>query len=668
MLNRNGLAGSVAAIALLAGGAYLVQSRDADAAIPTAGILSVSLAQPAPPAAASSNPDRDVFFGQTHLHTSWSMDAYIFGNTITGPEEAYQFAMGQPVKHPGGYVVKLARPLDFQGVTDHSEYLGMLRKANDPTSPISKLPIAAKLKANTPAEALEVFKFLVGILSKNEPIKDFLDPKLMASVWDQNVQIADKYYRPGKFTTFVSYEWTSAPGGQNLHRNVFFRDSKKTPPVPFTAIDSIHPEDLWSWMDGQRKQGNEVLAISHNANLSNGLMFPVTVDSKGNPLTAAWAQARLNNEPLTEIRQLKGTSETAPELSPNDEFADFELMSFLLGKDNSTSNPHGSYAREAYQNGLAMQVARGYNPYKFGIVGAGDSHNTTTSYSQSAYDGGHASLDQSPKARLAGKIEAGMEVLKLGTSGLAGVWAEQNTRESIFDAMRRKEVYGTSGVRIKVRLFGGWDYKESVFQQRDWVKTGYRDGVPMGADLRPTKGGAPTFMVWALKDPDDANLDRVQIVKGWTKGGQLFERIYDVAWSDGRKPDPRTGKVPAVRSTVDIKNASYTNTVGAVELKKVWRDPDFDPSLHAFYYVRVLQIPTPRWSTYDAKKLGIAPPTRVSPTVQERAWTSPIWYSPSGAQARVNKAGLRWAARTEQRAKPSMVVSNRDLLNIAAGQ
>ncbi len=294
-------------------------------------------------------------------------------------------------------------------------------------------------------------------------------------------------------------------------------------------------------------------------------------------------------------------------------------------------------------------------------------HNTVTAYTQSNYFGGHAFLDGTPKARLAGTIEAGMDIVKLSTSGLAGVWAEQNTRESIFDAMRRKEVYGTSGVRMKVRMFGGWDYPATVFGQRDWVKVGYRDGVPMGGDLRPRRGGAPSFLVWALKDPDDGNLDRIQIVKGWTKDTKLYEKVYDVAWAGDRRPDPRTGKVPAIRSTVDIRNASYTNTVGAVELKKVWRDPDFDPSLHAFYYVRVLQIPTPRWSTYDAKALGVAPPARVSPTVQERAWGSPIWYTPTTAQSRLQKNGVRIAARVEPRPKAKVKPSNRELLTLAAG-
>jgi hypothetical protein len=651
-------------------GMQLLPSRSATAVTgsPTARLLSsaAAVAQAAPPATIPSNPDRNVYFGQTHNHTSWSPDAYVIGNTITGPAEAYQYALGMPILHPGGYQVKLARPLDFQGVTDHAEYVGMLRLANDPNSPISKLPVAAKLKANTPEQVQEVFKFLAGSIARGEPIKELLDPKLVASIWQQNIQIADKYNQPGKFTAFVSYEWTSMPGNQNMHRNIFFRDSKHVPAIPYSAIDSVHPEDLWAWMDVQRKAGNEVLAISHNANLSNGIMFPVSIDSKGRPLTPAWAAERLANEPLTEIHQVKGTSETTPELSPNDEFADYELMNFMIGLDNSTSNPHGSYTREAYENGLAMQVAQGYNPYKFGVVGAGDSHDTVTSYTQSANNGAHGMMDDTPKARLAGTIASGMEILKTSTSGLAGVWAEQNTRASIFDAMRRKEVYGTSGVRIKVRLFGGWDYKESVFGQRDWVKAGYRGGVPMGGDLRPRKGGAPSFIVWALKDPDDGNLDRIQIVKGWTKNGELFEHVYDVAWAGDRRPDPRTGKVPAIRSTVNIKNASYTNTVGATELKKVWRDPDFDPSLHAFYYVRVLQIPTPRWSTYDAKKLGIPVPTRVSPTVQERAWTSPIWYTPSTANAPTLERGALYRARGQKVAR-RMSETNRDLLNPAAG-
>jgi Protein of unknown function (DUF3604) len=597
-----------------------------------------ALAAAVPVAAGERNPERNAYFGQTHLHTSWSPDAYIFGNMLTGPAEAYQYATGKAIKHPAGYEVQIRTPLDFQGVTDHSEYVGVMRLANDPSSPISKLPIAQKLQVKSQADATKVFQWLAASLGKNEPIKELLTSDIKDSVWKETVAIADEYYKPGKFTTFASYEWTSMPGNQNMHRNVFFRDSKHVPIAPYSAIDSQHPEDLWAWMDTQRKAGNELLCISHNANLSNGMMFPMDVDSMGRPIDAAWAAERLNNEPLTEIKQVKGTSETTPELSPTDEFASFELMNYLLGLDNSKSNPHGSYAREAYKNGLAMQDMRGYNPYKFGIVGAGDSHNTATSYSQSNYFGDHGMIDPTPEARLSGKVVAGMTVIETGTSGLGGVWAEENTRESIFDAMKRKETFGTSGVRIRVRMFGGWDYPNDVLEKKDWVKIGYAQGVPMGGDLAAKKGTAPTFIVWAVKDPMDGNLDRIQIVKGWSKSGQTFEKVYDVVWSGDRKPDPTTGKLPAVGNTVDVKNASYTNTIGATELKKVWKDPDFDPTLNAFYYARVIQIPTPRWSTYDAKKLGVAPPTTVPSSIQERAWTSPIWYTPT-TQASANGSG-----------------------------
>jgi hypothetical protein len=585
------------------------------------------------PAAAQStaNPERNAYFGQTHSHTSWSLDAYIIGNHITGPEEAYRFSLGQPIKHPAGFDVKLERPLDFQGVTDHSEYMGMVRLANDPSSPVSKLPVAEKLKVRSPADIVPIFKWLAGSLAKQEPIKELLDPQTAGTVWKQTIAAADKYYQPGKFTTFVAYEWTSAPNSRNMHRNVFFKDSKKVPVVPFTAIDSIHPEDLWTWMDVQRQAGNELLAISHNANLSDGIMFPLEVDNKGRPIDAAWAQQRVNNEPLTELKQIKGTSETHPALSPNDEFANFEIMSFLIGVDNSTSSPHGSYVREAYQNGMAMLEARGYNPYKMGVVAASDSHNTVVAYTASNFFGEHGGLDAAPKERLAGKVEAGMSVLKTGTSGLGGVWAEENTRESIFAAMQRKETFATSGVRIKARLFGGWDFNADTLKQKDWVKTAYASGVPMGGDLPAPKSNSPSFIVQAVKDPDDANLDRVQIIKGWTKNGQIFEKIFDVAWSDNRQIDIATGKLAPVGNTVDIKNATYTNTIGAAELKAVWTDPEFDPSQHAFYYVRALQIPTPRWSTYDAAKLGVAPPSEVPASVQERAWTSPVWYTPTEA-------------------------------------
>ena len=597
------------------------------------GVFAVS------PSLAQGNPERNVYFGQTHVHTSWSFDAYVFGNTITGPEEAYKYALGQPIKHPGGYMVQLKRPLDFQAVTDHAEYVGTVRLANDPGSAISKLPIADKLKVHSKDDIQKVYLFLGASILKNQPIKELLDPQVAGSIWKDTVAIADKYYQPGKFTTFAAYEWTSTPNNSNMHRNVIFRDTKKVPDVPFSSIDSDHPEDLWAWMDAQRQTGNELLAISHNANLSDGIMFPLDVDSKGRPIDAAWAQDRMNNEPLSEITQLKGTSETHPSLSPNDEFSGFEILTYLLGGATRAPKVHGSYIREAYENGLGMQDARGYNPYKFGVVGASDSHDTAVAYDASHFFGAHGLTDATPQARLSGAETAGLTNDQISVSGLGGVWAEENTRELIFAAMQRKETFGTSGTRIKVRLFGGWDFGPDVLKQKDWVKTGYANGVPMGGDLPPPKGKAPTFIVWAVKDPDEANLDRIQIVKGWTKSGQIFEKVYDVAWSGDRKLARAPIQnvlyggndmiLPPVGNTVDIKTATYKNTIGAVELKTVWTDPDFDPSLHAFYYARVLQIPTPRWTTYDAKSLGVPPPSNVPATIQDRAWTSPIWYTPT---------------------------------------
>ena len=611
------------------------------------------------------NPERNAYFGETHIHTSWSFDAYTFGNLKAGPEDAYKFAMGEPIDHPAGYKIQITRPLDFLAVTDHAEYVGIAPLANDPNSDISKLPIAENLKVRSKEDIRRVYMFLGASIMKNEPIPELTNPEVKGGVWKQIVGTADKYYRPGKFTTFAAYEWTSTPDNRNMHRNIIFRDSKKVPGYPFSSLDSDHPEDLWNWMDTQRKAGNELLAISHNANLSDGIMFPLEVDSKNKPIDAAWAQERVNNEPLTEIHQLKGTSETHPMLSPNDEFADYELLNYLFGGAERAPKIHGSYIREAWQNGLAMQENRGYNPYKMGVVGASDSHNTASGYSQRNYFGGHGMLDATPESRLSGKKELGLNVGLLSTAGLGGVWSEENTRESIFAAMQRKETFGTSGVRIKVRLFGGWDFRPDIVNQKGWVKTGYAKGVPMGGNLPLKAGKEPTFIVWAVKDPDDANLDRIQIIKGWTKSGQIFEKIYDVAWSGSRKLDSVTGKVPAVGNTVDVKNATYTNTIGAIELKKVWRDPDFDPSLPAFYYVRVLQIPTPRWSTYDAKKLGVPPPSFVPATVQERAWTSPIWYAPTEEASKGEKHNV---TVSELKQKQTQALDDAQLSQLVVGK
>ncbi len=615
---------------------------------------------------AAPNPERDAYFGETHVHTSWSLDAWLFGNRITDPGDAYKYFMGEPIKHPLGYDIKIDTPIDFAGVTDHSEYVGVMRLANTPGSAISKLPAAQPIimRADTPAEMQRIFVYGVTVLMGGPPVKALTSPEVAGTVWKQNVQLADQYYKPGKFTTFASYEWTAMPNNMNLHRNVFFKDTTHIPEMPFTALDSSHPEDLWNWMDGERKKGNELLCISHNANLSDGRMFPIDVDSFGRPIDAAWAAARDRNERLYEIKQIKGQSETHPLLSPNDEFASYEVLSWLLGGPAGRV-PHivGSYVRQAYKDGLTMQDTAGYNPYKSGVVGASDSHNTGVPYRQDNFYGGHAAMDGTIQTRMSGRLLTGMDVRLENPAGLGGVWAEENTREAIFNAMQRKETFAVSGPHIKVRLFGGWQYTPDMLESKDWVKTGYAKGVSMGGDLPPASGEAkaPTFMLWAVKDPTSGNLDRIQIVKGWSESGQSFEKIYDVVWAGDRKPDKWTGKILPIQSTVDIENASYTNSVGSVELKKVWTDPDFDPSLNAFYYARVLEIPTPRWTTIQAKALGIAPPGVVPPTVQERAWTSPIWYTPT---AEASKAAKRSSTVKELKAKGAVALNDAQLRDL----
>jgi len=605
-----------------------------------------------PVVVAEEAPQRNAYFGETHLHTSWSLDAWLFGNRKTGPEGAYKYAKGQTIKHPLGYDIKITTPLDFMGVTDHSEYVGLTMEANTPGSAISKMPEAQPLIIKDPNNKEEVekaFVYLVKLLG-SPPIKAFMSPEVAGTIWKKNVNIADEINEPGKFTAFCSYEWTSQNDNRNLHRNIFFRDCAKVPEMPYTALDSWHPEDLWKWMDTQRKAGNELLAISHNANLSDGWMYPIDVDSLGRPIDAAWAESRDRNERLVEIKQIKGQSETHPLLSPNDEFASFDINNYLLGLSSDSGRiDHivGSYGRQALKDGITMQDIRNFNPYKFGMAGGSDSHNSASPYRQDNFYGGHAQEDGTIETRMSGHNFATIDVRVLSPGALTGVWAEENTRESIWDAMYRKETFGVSGPHIKVRLFGGWEYTPEMAKGKDWADVGYLKGVPMGGDLPPKKSEAPTFIVWAVKDPTSGNLDRIQIIKGWTKNGQSFEKVYDVAWAGDRKPDKWTGKVPAIESTVDIDNATYTNSVGSSELKTVWTDPDFDPSLHAFYYARVLEIPTPRWTTIQAHQLGIPPPDVVPPTVQERAWTSPIWYTPSAEARKGAPEGLTVASLTE---------------------
>jgi hypothetical protein len=587
------------------------------------------------------NPDRNAYFGEEHIHTSWSVDAWVMGNRITGPDDALKYAQGQTIKHPLGYDIKIDTPMDFMGVTDHSEYVGVTKQANTPGSAVSKMPEAQPLilkDPNNPADQQKVFLYLLTLTSK-PPIKAFMTPEVAGTVWKENVKIAEENNHPGKFTAFCSYEWTSMPNNRNLHRNIFFRDCAHVPAMPFSSLDDNHPEALWNWMDTQRKAGNELLAISHNANVSDGWMYPVDLDSYGRPIDAAWASSRDRNERLVEIKQIKGASETHPLLSPTDEFANYEMFSGLLGLPPDVGridHIHGSFARQALKDGIAMQDTRGYNPYKFGMAAGSDSHNTGSPYRQDNFYGGHASADGTIDRRLAGVMLGNTIDVRLeNPGGLTGVWAEENTRASIWDAMYRKETFGVSGPHIKIRFFGGWGYNKDILNAGDWVHQSYANGVPMGADLPPMKGTAPTFVVWAVKDPTSGNLDRIQIIKGWTKNGQSFEKIFDVVWSGDRKPDKWSGRVPAIQSTVDLEKATYTNDVGSTELKKVWTDPEFDASLHAFYYARVLEIPTPRWTLIQAVKAGVPPPDVVPLTGQERAWSSPIWYTPS-ADARKN--------------------------------
>ncbi len=465
-------------------------------ALATAAVLAAA------PALAQRNSERNAYFGETHVHTSWSLDAWLFGNRITDPGDAYKYFKGEAIKHPAGYEVKIVTPLDWAGVTDHSEYVGVIKFANDPKSPVSKLPAAQPLimKADTPEERQRIFIYGVKVLMGGPPVKALASPQVAGTVWKETVALAEKATEPGKFTAFCSYEWTSMPNNMNMHRNIFFKDCAKVPPMPFSALDSPFPGDLWNWMDGQRKAGNDLLAISHNANLSDGRMFPIEVDFKGRPIDAAYAASRDRNERLTEIKQIKGQSETHPLLSPNDEFSGYEVFSILLG-DPQGRIPHivGSYARQALKDGLAMQDAKGYNPHKFGFGAAADSHNTAVPYRQENYFGAHGLTDATPEIRLSGALTAGIDPRTIGPAGLTGAWAEENTRASIFEAMQRKETFAVSGPHIKVRLFGGWEYTAAMLADAGWVKTGYAQGVPMGGDLPPAKTKAPTFMVWAVK-------------------------------------------------------------------------------------------------------------------------------------------------------------------------
>jgi hypothetical protein len=575
---------------------------------------------------------RNPYFGQTHLHSGWSFDEAIY-NVKLGPDNVYKHARGDKVKHPAGYDVQLKIPLDFMVDSEHGEYLGVLVRMYDPNDPLSKHPLAQEVVGSGDDVAAST-KVFYGLVSKiiqpdgsTKPDPTLNTPELKRSIWDEYVKITDSFYQPGKFTTLVGYEWSSQPNMSNLHRNVIYRSSENLP-VPFSYFDSQKPEDLWTWMDAQRESGLSLMAIPHNGNLSNGVMFALT-DSDGNPITKAYAETRMRNEKLTEIIQTKGQSETHPLMASNDEFAGFEIWTKPVAGPGTVKVVETNYVRNAFANGLAIEKNLGVNPFKYGVVGGGDIHTSIVSHEEYQHTGEHNLKSGTPHNRLLENMPNEPSKIEQGTAGLSNVWAEENTREAIYDALERQETWATSGPRITVRVFASFDFGDMTPTDPRWVKVGYNKGVPMGGDLPPSSdGNAPSLMISAMKGPNSGNLDRIQVVKGWLDAdGKTHDRIYDVVWSDGREVGAG-GKLPAVGNTVDIANASYTNSIGDAALQTVWTDPDFDSSVPAFYYLRVLEIPTPRWSTYDAKALGIKPPEDFPATIQERAWSSPIWYRP----------------------------------------
>jgi hypothetical protein len=577
------------------------------------------------------SPNRKALFGELHIHTQWSFDAYI-NTTRATPDDAYEFAKGKPLKHPNGQTYQISQPLDFMAVTDHGMFLSVLARMADPTHRLAKLPIAQKVISGDPDKVDEAFGEMYRANRSGNPIEGTNTPETRQEAWDHVIASANRHYDPGTFTTFIAYEWTSTPDGQNLHRNVVFKG--ETAPPLFTGFESTNPEDLWAWMDTARKDGYDVLAIPHNVNLSDGRAFE-RQDSLDKPFTREYADTRNRNEPLVEVTQIKGTSETHTVLSPNDEFADFELLELYVGSDTPITKFKGGYVRDAYRTGLEFQDKEGFNPYRFGLVGATDSHTGIVPNEENNYSGPMARPAAVPaeaaKHRLGyyGGNYSYEKARRFGSSGIAGVWSEENTRESIFQSLRRKETWGTTGPRIQVRFFGGFHMADVNPGEAGWVDKAYQKGVPMGGalNLAEENDSAPTFALWAIKDPDSANLDRIQVVKGWSVDGVSQERVYDALWSGSRAKDPQTGKVPAVGNTVNLETLEYSNSIGAVELKGTWTDPDFKADQNAFYYVRVLEIPTPRWSSFAAAEAGIPHPSDVPKTIQERAYTSPIWYS-----------------------------------------
>jgi len=603
---------------------------------------------PKPPA------ERRAFFGELHLHTVMSLDAWTFGTRLL-PDAAYKFARGETVMVPrdqvaieqgltgsGDVPARRAWPLDFAAVTDHSEYLGAMHQLDDPKSAFSVSPTGQQLRA----AGQRGFAMVEG-MAHGPPGQARNDLKAAADAangWAYQVKTANANYEPGKFTTFVAYEWTASAGyGTHMHRNVIFNASHA--PEPFTALQSNNPEDLWAWLDAVRKRGTDVIAIPHNSNLSDGHDFDWNM-SNGRPIDESYALQRAMNEPLVEIAQTKGDSETTPELSPTDEFANFEIMDRIY-RGESAPKQHGSYVREAWGRGLIVQSKVGANPFKMGVVGGSDIHNGLTVSDENGYAGRISGLD--PKTMLPSPAVAhaalGMnrregprasgqrenDPLQFAGAAITGVWAEENTRNSIVASLKRKETFATSGTRIRLRMFGGWGFDPKMTARPGWVAKAYAGGVAMGSDLpaRPASAHAPRFVLQAVKDPDGANLDRIQVIKVWLKpDGTYGEKVFDAALSGGRKDDA-SGHAPPVGNTVDLTTGAFKNTIGSASLTTVWTDPEFDPKTPAVYYARALEIPTARWTTLLAIREKLPIPEKAPASIQERAWSSPIWFTPA---------------------------------------
>ena len=610
-----------------------------------------------------ANPDRNAYYGDLHVHTAYSFDAYAFGTTAT-PYDAYRYARGETIKHPSGYDVTLQRPLDFYAVTDHAMFMGVVKEAADTRTEFATLKVAKPLHninaadnmtetsiiGRTNAFASFIPNVLAGIAEGT--IDPTLTEAITKSAWRDSIDAAEQYNQPGKFTTFAAYEYTSSSDDRgNLHRNVIFKNNDRLPAVPFSRFHSQNPEGLWDWMDELRAQGIESLAIPHNSNGSNGQMFKIT-DWAGNPIDDEYAIQRMRNEPLVEVTQVKGTSETHPTLSKNDEWANFEITPYRVAT-TLISDPPGSYVRDAYLRGMAMAENGVVNPYRFGLVGASDTHTGAASLDEKTFfskagllDGDAERRGSIPASFLTGTLLTWADESRVAevdgktyiasssfetwsASGLAAVWAEENTREAIYEAFRRKETFATSGPRIKLRFFAGYNFDESMLTQPNMARLAYDSGVAMGGDLQAKDDQKPGFLVWALSDSLAQPLQRAQIIKGYVKNGEHFEQVFDVACSDGSAVDATTHRCPDNGAKVDLNDCSTTAGSGASELKSVWHDPTFEAGQEAFYYARVLENPSCRWSTWDAIQAGVDPRSDLQATLQERAWSSPIWYKTS---------------------------------------